>query len=419
MRRRFEKTRRTAAFTLLELVIVIAIMLVLATILLVAVNKAFSTAKVTSAANDIRQLELALENFKTQYGFYPPSRFKLCGNKMEYGTTALDTDSIGWLTRTFPKITTVNKDSSGNVVTATTSPWADPTTTAPGSGVPTRWAQWDGQYTSGAKPPPVILEGDQCLVFFLGGIPIPGNPIQMSGFSQTPIDPSAARQQQGEVRISFFDFGRYQGRLQFLSSTTSFSATGAAGFNRSAYSPSLLDVFSYNATDSSKWRPYLYFSSYKTADGYFRYTAAGALADTTYPQPPASASVDAWATASSDCPTFNPPYNPVVGAANLPQTVGIWPYVANANLISQAGGTDTFYVTFQNSNSFQILCAGKDGNFGSGTNTLNLLPNNANYQSHVWPPASSAYSALPADFAVTAWVDDLSNFSSTPMGVSK
>lgn len=209
MRTRLQ-SRRQAGFTLIELMLAIAIVLVLAAILVVAVYKALGTTKQVNTANDIQQLALAFENFKTQYGFYPPSQIKLCERFSDYPTgasaTQLDTDSIAYLTKMFPKITD-----------STNGPWMG--TASPG------FIGWNGDTTyTGAK---MVLEGDQCLTFFLGGMPAPLNPtttlppppttpagqyytqtFAMAGFSQYPYNPWIARQQ-GEVRISFFDFTSY------------------------------------------------------------------------------------------------------------------------------------------------------------------------------------------------------------------
>ena len=425
------QARRRAAFTLVELMLAVAIMLVLAAILVAAVYKVLGTTKQVTTAQDIRELQLALESFKGQYGFYPPSRLKLCAKQSEYGTTQLDVDSQAWLTRMFPKITDPNN-----------SPWVN-AAVSPG------WIQWDGQYgnppsSPPVEPSPVILEGDQCLTFFLGGIPTPLNPptlgasynasqtYALTGFSQNPYNPAAQRTQQGEVRISFFDFTSYanEGRLVVLSTlppvgapptypaSTSFSSSGTsfspAGVNRSLAQPSLLDVYTYKNVPYDKnnllqWRPYLYFSSYKAADGYNRYKVDGSLATNGF-----SSGTGVWTDAWTDCPTFTDPRTPDPSTpsqyyrapAQPPvtsptQTVGVWPYVANVNASSG-------YITFQNSNTFQIVCAGKDGLFGSGSDQL---------LTHIWPPAASAYSLN--DPSINDWKDDQSNFCATVMGISR
>lgn len=398
MRQGTSKTNRSA-FTLLELMLAIAIMLVLATMLLVAINKVFSTARQTMAMNDVQQLSVAMENFKTQYGFYPPSQIKLCEKYSDYPTgssaTQLDTDSIALLTRMFPKITD-----------PTNGPWM-------GNGI--GYIDWDG---NGRYTGPCVLEGDQCLAFFLGGIPAPLNPptiypispaptaqqiftqtFTATGFSQNPYNPSLPRAQ-GEVRISFFDFNSYagQGRLVVMSPTqysvggTSNPVSTTPAYARSLTQPSLLDVYSYKNPLYQTWRPYLYFSSYKTADGYNRYYTNGSLGTNSL------SGSGTWSNALTDCPTFTDQQTRANG------TFGVWPYALSYNPTTQ-------YITFQNSNTFQILCAGKDGFFGSGSDEI------TGNTPHLWPPPASAYSA--GDPSVNCWKDDQSNFCPTVMGISR
>src|SRR5438034_7469095 len=80
-------------FTLVELMIVIAIIGVLVTILAVALGPILSTGPAMVTRNDINQLGIALESFKSQYGFYPPSKFLLCDQLSHY-TTPPASDNI-------------------------------------------------------------------------------------------------------------------------------------------------------------------------------------------------------------------------------------------------------------------------------------------------------------------------------------
>src|SRR5439155_10082102 len=81
-------------------------------------------------------------------------------------------ESLAYLTRLWPQLT------------APGGPWSQPAT----PGVPT-FIDWNG---NGKADEPVILEGDQCLVFFLGGIPMQGATAWCFGFSTDPRDPSRA-----------------------------------------------------------------------------------------------------------------------------------------------------------------------------------------------------------------------------------
>src|SRR5437870_13884186 len=70
-----------AAFTLIELLVVIAIILLLVGLLAAGVSRAIIKGQEARNRNEIMQLEMGLQNFKTQYGFYPPSKLLLCSKQ--------------------------------------------------------------------------------------------------------------------------------------------------------------------------------------------------------------------------------------------------------------------------------------------------------------------------------------------------
>ena len=65
--------RSRAGLTLTEILVVITVLAILTTFLAPAVLRAFSRAKESTILMEMKQLELALEQFKNDYGFYPPS----------------------------------------------------------------------------------------------------------------------------------------------------------------------------------------------------------------------------------------------------------------------------------------------------------------------------------------------------------
>jgi hypothetical protein len=217
-------------------------------------------------AHDISQLEIAILNFQNAYKVgYLPSKIKLCEKYGDYDMTRqLDKDSVTYLTILWPHL--LEKDpATGNI----------------------RWQasflDWNG---NGAADGAVTLEGDQCLVFFLGGIPRQGATPGCLGFSTDPRDPTKLRQTIGR-RGPFFEFPF--DRL---------TKRGVNGYY------SYLDPF-------GKGKAYIYFSNYGVRNGYQKY-------------------------GTSDCSL---------------QPGG--PYYVNPR-------------TYHNPESYQILCAGADGNFGPG-----------------------------------------------------
>jgi hypothetical protein len=165
-------------------------------------------------AQELADLTAAVDQFKQRLKVpYVPSRIKLSKTGNYDLDDKLDAESLGFLRRLWPKMRL--------------SP-----------GTPIDW-NGDGQFRGDW-----ILEGDECLVFFLGGIPqIAGGPRTCSGFSVNPSDPA----ERGGRRVGpFFTFG--PDRLRDLH---------GRGF------------FSY--LDCYGKQPYAYFSSFKFLNNYNRY----------------------------------------------------------------------------------------------------------------------------------------------------
>jgi general secretion pathway protein G len=317
---RLPEVQRTgrAGFTLIELVVVALIIAILAALTATAVVQVMSKGPAAKNRSEISQLEMAIGEFHRSYGLgkeYFPSRLILCENYTDYfagGNPAngfastLHQDSYNFLKRVWPKLWANNQNP----------------------------VNWNGNNTVGDAA--VTLEGDQCLVFFLGGIPTNGVP---SGFSTVSSDPTTAG---GNRKGPFFEFN--ESRL-----TNLFHANGYLSY-----------------LDAYQKKPYAYFSSYKTRNGYNRYY------DPTNP--------------ASDCATLQ-----------------VWPY---AEFIHPSDVTQCRYL---NPATFQIISAGADTNFGSGT-ALSGDPTAATLTgTYLWNPSLAP--SIPA-----AARDDQANFYDATLG---
>src|SRR5262249_48176460 len=309
--------------------------------------------------------------FKTQFKVdWVPSRFRLREDLYGYivGITnndQLDAESWAYLKKMFPKI---------------------PTPTAAGSVA----IDWNG---SGTVDQPVDLEGHQCLVFFLGGIPSYG-PNTSTGFSTNPANPATP----GGERIGPFYNDFKSDRLMVLPtlpvSYATFPSTGASNPYPSvvngATAPgffSYLDPFAKDTDFPGKTPVFAYFSTYKKNNGYNRYY--GYYVGN--PDPTVSA-----------FPTDNR-YLIVEDATmiGLPAT-GLWPYA------QKIGQPVTATPEYLNPNTFQILCAGPDKVFGQGTKLI--VVNN------VWTTTSSTWTPQNTGGVTPLGRDDFSNFHDRPMG---
>lgn len=203
-----------AGFTLIELLVVIAIIGVLVGLAVFGIIPLLRKGPDLRDASDIQQLQTALQEFKNKFGVYPPSKIKLYSSRTGIApfsaystdTTPLAQESLAYLNRIWPRL----GDFSG--------------------------IKWNG---TGLQTG-VILEGDQCLVFFLGG------PQGTEGFTTSQSNPIPDPTIPGD-RIKFFEF--QAGRLK---------DRGGNGF------PSYVD----NWQDPNNNHYFVYFTSGKKANSY-------------------------------------------------------------------------------------------------------------------------------------------------------
>jgi prepilin-type N-terminal cleavage/methylation domain-containing protein len=265
---------RRSAFTLIEMLVVIAIIAVLASLLLVGVMAILRKGPEVKNRNDILQLSEGLQRFYAKHKFYPPDRIKLCSKWSNYTPgNPLDALSMSYLGTIWPNLDR------------------------------TQTFNWGGgaAFTEG-----VILEGDQCLVFFLGGMPN-GAGLPPQPFFNNPANPTVAIGTSTD-RVKYFDFD----------GARCVPMRGAGN-----PFPSYLDSHAINNDNvSRKKSPFIYFSSGKRPDGY---------------------------TMTPNSITIFPASNPT----------GTIPYI-------QQLPTATSPAKFYNSTSFQLISAGPDGFFGPG-----------------------------------------------------
>ncbi len=153
--RKLQVNNNRAGFTLIEMLVVILIIVILVGLVSAAVLKYLDLGPQLQTTNEIQQLTVAVEAFKTKYKVYPPSSFLLSNTASDYSGNAYGSA----LYAIWPRINVANVN------------WGN----------------------GGTK---IILEGDQCLVFFLFG---PSG----TGWSTNPSNPTAS----GGTRVGpFFEF---------------------------------------------------------------------------------------------------------------------------------------------------------------------------------------------------------------------
>lgn len=378
---------RRPGFTLVEVLVVIIIIAILVGLLLPVIAGAVRTAKNAAVSSEINLLGQALESFKAKYGQYPPSRVWLSENgyynvgattqiapgDVTYGQLAQRTLSA--FRQMFPK-----------VVFSTTGQ-------VPNFNANSYWYDFNGNGVYDANG--YILQGHECLVFFLGGIPLASNPSNpttstfgLTGFGKDPTNPfsnsyTSSAMYNTNRQPPFFEFNA--GRLYADPHNTSMNGQNPG---IPAYYDSLGNSTPSPAPTALNF--YAYFSSYGNA--------------------------------LYDPNDVNFAYTSYEADAFLAAPVGLTFYLRGAQAISPAPNpytttltvTTTGTVTYQKPQTYQIISAGVDGLYGVGGqfmasttpgtgSSTNPLPFDANH--------TYAGSSLTADASIRKRENDnLTNF---------
>jgi general secretion pathway protein G len=395
-------------FTMIELLVVIIIVAILIGLLLPAINGAIRSAKNAAVSAEISQLSQALENFKNRYGDYPPSRVILYENGLFHvsdttvipgeNTTvaALSQQSLAALRKFFPK------------VALSTSGLPAPVLAGQQNNNP-YWYDFngDGVFQQNA---PYILHGHECLVFFLGGIPLADNPLNpttfsMTGFGQDPTNPftnsvnNGNNMYNGNRQTPIFEFN--PGRL-FLDPKNN-ALTGPAVLP--AQMPGYYDSLGNSPPGGSTLNFYAYFSAYGNGaynpDDVNFYTEDDGGNNAT-----GAAVAPVWLNFQRG------------GFSAIPN-----PYTTTPTANVPPGALPSGTVTFQKAQTYQIISAGIDGQYGVGgqfipatassSSSTNSLPFDvANTGAGAGPPASPPAQAETGAAIRVRENDNLTNFKS-------
>jgi prepilin-type N-terminal cleavage/methylation domain-containing protein len=353
------RTRRRAGFTLVEVMVVVAIIAILVSLTAAAVFKVIGKGDELKARKDMSDLQLAIENFKAQFKVnFVPSRFRLRENLPDYiaGINAgdsLDIDSWAYLKQLFPKLS-----SAGQI-------------------------DWNG---NGVLDQAVDLEGHQCLIFFLGGIPS-YNPNTCLGFSTNPSNPAFPFTLPAGPPQAYGDrLGPYYGdfvsdRLVILQTNPVGTVGGAPAAVQNTSYFSYLDAWGKPSDLAQGITPvYGYLSSYAKTNGYNRYYQYY---------------INTGAGVTSDCSSLVVEDYQNIGNP----TQGLWPYAQKVNLPQPQ------YVS---STSYQIFTAGKNKVFGQGTRLV--------ISGSVYTTTSYTWTSQTAGQVSPLGQDDFSNFYDRMLG---
>jgi hypothetical protein len=280
---------------------------------------------------------------------YIPSRFRLREHIAQYNLNdQLDAESYAYLKKLFPKLPVPTQQNPDPII------------------------DWNN---NGVADAAVDLEGHQCLIFFLGGVPTYG-PNTCNGFSTNPSNPA----QLGGERINGGPFYN-----DFRADRLVIVPTQPLNAQVSVQNTSYFSYLDPWAKDINDGNVYAYFSSYKKNNGYNRYYSY-------------YLSLNVPAAQATDCPYLVVENYQAIGTT----TQGLWPY---AQKVGQSTNTTPEYL---NANTFQIFCAGPNKVFGQGTVLV--------AGGGVWTTPSYVWTTATANVVSPLGQDDYSNFHDRQLG---
>jgi len=346
---------RRGGFTLIELVVVVAIIAILTGMLLAGVMRAKQAGIRTQIRDEVSQMTAALAQFKADMkkagsGNVNVPSYLLIKEDGSYNlANKLELDSFNFFKGCFPKCDLRGPFVSGKYI----------------------GLDWSG---TGKRNGVYYLEGWQCLVFCLGGVPFidpsTGTVTGMKGFSTNPIDPTdwTNPTNPSQPRPTLGPFYTFEPKRLNTTVSTKFIMQPNIAFSNQIF-PGYNDPYG---------TPYAFFSSYSSKNGYNRY-------------------------GTTDCASL-------VGTdpKSGQQVPAPYPYYQSVSA--------TNVVTYHNPDTVQIISAGKDMLFGPGG---------------LWPATASSPATAPGGSIATAtagpagplsllfMLDDMTNFTSAPLGAGR
>jgi prepilin-type N-terminal cleavage/methylation domain-containing protein len=364
-------TRRPrSGFTLIEMLIVVVIIAILVALLIPAVAGAVRAARAAAVQAEINQMAQALAAFKSKYGDYPPSRVLLfesgampTGGPLSTvtvpsgGVTAPNDITVGTLaTRTvtafrkfWPRVQ-FNTSGGDYWPQAANAPWYD----FNGNGA------YDNSASLGTPSnKPFILQGNECLAFFVGGIPLPGNydangvphSFSMIGFGTNPVNPFS----NGIVNPpnAMYSPNRSAPLFEFDSARLVLTNTALQSSYGTGLIPSLIPGYIDSLGSQSPAQNFYAYFSTNVGSGYDPN-------DVNFNETDPSGS-------TSPIALQFPSLAPVVGSAVAGTVVSPSPNpYTTSTLVNPANPAVIPPVSYTSPQSFQLFSAGADGSYGVG-----------------------------------------------------